>query len=240
MSPAYDRPAEAGILPDRVPGVRLILGDRALDVTTRAVVIGLIEVEPGRAEEACLRAAEAVELGAEVVELAGAEPGTVAAVRAASGGALVGVAVAGAGEVRPAVAAGASVVTDRAGLLMPDLLAAVAGTGVAVIGMLGAAAEPALVVERTREAEQAGVAAERVLIDAGLAEAGPGLLARARRLAALGRPLVLSTRAEEPGRLAAEVAAGVIGGCRVIRTGHVRSARRAADALAAVLQAGAG
>lgn len=110
-------------------------------------------------------------------------------------------------------------------------------------------------VARAREAEAAGIPPERVMIDAGLdlgktAEQSLTLLRASGRLAALGYPLLLSASnktflgvvlgLEIDQRREASVAAtalGVYRGCRIVRSHDVSGARRACDAVAAVLEA---
>ncbi len=110
-------------------------------------------------------------------------------------------------------------------------------------------------VERAGRAEAAGIAPERIVVDAGLdlgktAEQSLRLLRESPSLAALGYPLLLSA-SHKPflgalldldvgDRQTATVAAhavGVVGGCRILRTHDARATRRVADVLAAILAA---
>jgi dihydropteroate synthase len=110
-------------------------------------------------------------------------------------------------------------------------------------------------VDRARRAEAAGIASNRIVIDAGLDlgktwEQSLVLLRRSSDLAALGYPLLLSASnktflgklldLEVHERNDASLAAtsvGVVGGCRIIRTHDVKGTRRVVDTLAAVLEA---
>jgi dihydropteroate synthase len=113
----------------------------------------------------------------------------------------------------------------------------------------------AFLLERAQQARQAGVTDDRIVLDAGLdlgktAEQSLELLQASDRLRSLGFPLLLSASnktflgrmfdLEVGERAEATLAAhslGVALGCRVLRAHDVRSARRVADAVAAVLEA---
>jgi dihydropteroate synthase len=113
----------------------------------------------------------------------------------------------------------------------------------------------AFLVERAKRAETAGLTPDRIVLDAGLdlgktAAQSLELLRASDRLAGLGYPLLLSASnktflgvmfdLEIGDRAEATMAAhslGVTLGCRILRAHDVRSARRVADALAAVLEA---
>ena len=110
-------------------------------------------------------------------------------------------------------------------------------------------------LERAGQARAAGLADEQIVLDAGLdlgktAEQSLELLRASDRLAALGFPLLLSASnktflgvmfgIEITDRAEATMAAHSLGvslGCRILRAHDVRSARRVADTLAAVMEA---
>ena len=163
-----------------------------------------------------------------------------------------------------ALAAGATLVGDRRRLAGGGHLAAAAPAGASVLvvpeppapGTDVVDAAVASLVAAVAEAVGAGVAPECIVVDGGLdgdrtPEEFLALLRASGRLAALGHPLALSApRAGEVAALpgmpattgeAAGVATASVGvalGCRLVRTTDVRRARRACDAIAAVLEAG--
>jgi dihydropteroate synthase len=166
---------------------------------------------------------------------------------------------------------GASVGNDISGFGDPDYLATAAAAGATVVAthirlaprvpdpephyddVVGEVAT--FLVERARRAEAAGVASDRIVLDAGLDlgktwEQSLELLRRSSQLAALGYPLLLSASnktflgklldLEVDQRKDASLAAtavGVAGGCRIVRTHDVKGTRRVCDVLAAVLEA---
>ena len=113
----------------------------------------------------------------------------------------------------------------------------------------------AFLADRVDRARRAGIPAEKIVVDAGLdlgktAEQSLTLLRASARLADLGQPLLLSASnktflglvlgLEIHERAAASLAATALGvslGCRVVRVHDVAQARRACDAVAAVLEA---
>ena len=113
-------------------------------------------------------------------------------------------------------------------------------------------------VERAGRALAAGIPAERVVLDAGLdlGKTAPQSLALLRAsdvLAGLGHPLLLSASnktflgvllglelTERRDASLAATALGIARGCRILRVHDVGGTRRVRDALAAVLDAGAG
>ena len=113
-------------------------------------------------------------------------------------------------------------------------------------------------VERAGRALAAGIPAERVVLDAGLdlGKTAPQSLALLRAsdvLAGLGHPLLLSASnktflgvllglelTERRDASLAAAALGIARGCRILRVHDVGGTRRVRDALAAVLDAGAG
>jgi dihydropteroate synthase len=110
--------------------------------------------------------------------------------------------------------------------------------------------------DRVALARAAGVPDTRIIVDAGLdlgktAFQSAALLRQSDRLAALGWPLLLSAsnkpflgvlfgldRGDRSSATVAAHALGVCLGCRILRAHDVRSARRVADTLAAVMEAG--
>jgi dihydropteroate synthase len=112
-----------------------------------------------------------------------------------------------------------------------------------------------LLVDRARQAEAAGVATERIVIDAGLDlgktwQQSVELLHASKRLASLGYPLLLSASnktflgklldldIEDRGDASLAAAAlGVQLGCRIVRAHDVRGTRRVCDVIAAILEA---
>ncbi len=177
-----------------------------------------------------------------------------------------------AGVARQAFAAGAVVGNDISGFADPAYLSVAAAAGASVVathirlqprvpdptpdypGGVVPMVRDALVV-LARRAEAAGVARERIVIDAGLDlgktwEQSLELLRASDRLAQLGYPLLLSASNKTfLGRLldlpiearrdasAAATALGVLRGCRIVRAHDVRGARRVCDLVAGVLEA---
>ena len=167
--------------------------------------------------------------------------------------------------------AGAVMGNDISGFQDPDYLPAAAAVGAAVVAThirLGPRIpdpEPvyddvvddvsAALAVMGRRALEAGVPAERVVVDAGLDlgktwEQSVVLLRASRRLADLGYPLLLSASNKTfLGRLLdlevgerreatmAACAIGVARGARILRVHDVRGARRVRDSLAAVMEA---
>ena len=167
--------------------------------------------------------------------------------------------------------AGAVVGNDISGFADPDYLPVAAAAGATVVAThirLGPrsptpnpptttwwATIEAFLLERARRAQDAGIRAERVLLDAGLdlgktAAQSLTLLRASDRLAGLGYPLLLSASnktflgavldLELTARREASLAAAALGvtlGCRVLRVHDVAGTRRVADVLAAVFEA---
>jgi dihydropteroate synthase len=110
-------------------------------------------------------------------------------------------------------------------------------------------------VERAHRAEAAGIAPERIILDAGLDlgktwQQSLALLRASARFAALGYPLLLSASnktflgklldLELTDRREASLSAtalGVAKGCRIVRVHDVKGSRRVCDTIAAVLEA---
>jgi len=170
-----------------------------------------------------------------------------------------------------AYAAGAVVGNDISGFADPRYLAVAAAAGATVVATHIRLAprvrdpEPiyhdvldtvgAFLLERARRAEAAGIARERIVLDAGLdlgktAAQSLVLLRGSAELASLGYPLLLSASnktflgvllnldidARQEASLSA-AALGVALGCRIVRVHDVARTRRVCDTLAAVLEA---
>lgn len=166
--------------------------------------------------------------------------------------------------------AGACMGNDISGFADPDYLAVAARAGAAVVAthirlaprvpdpdphyedLVGEVA--AFLAERAGQAVDAGIPADKVVVDAGL-DLGKTpaqsleLLRASARLAELGFPLLLSASNkrflgellglavdERTEASLAALALGVSLGCRVVRVHDVAGARQACDALAAVLE----
>lgn len=172
---------------------------------------------------------------------------------------------------RAAYAAGAVVGNDISGFADPDYLAAAAEAGASVVATHIRLAprvpdpEPvyddlvpdvcAFLADRAARAVAAGIAPERVMVDAGLdlGKSEPQsleLLRASDALVALGHPVFLSASnkrflgalvgTEVTERREATLAAHALGiglGCRILRAHDVRGSRRVADVMAAVLEA---
>ena len=172
---------------------------------------------------------------------------------------------------RAAYAEGAVMGNDISGLRDPDYAPAAAEHGAALvithIRLKPRVADPdpqyedvvtdvaAFLIERAGQARACGVAAERIVLDAGLdlgktAEQSLMLLRASQHLAALGFPLLLSAsnktflgkvlELEITERGAASIGAaalGILWGCRIVRVHDVLGTCRARDALAAVSEA---
>ena len=171
-----------------------------------------------------------------------------------------------------AYAAGAVIGNDISGFADPDYLAVSAKAGATVVathirlkprvrdpdpvypeGVVEAVGT--FLVERARRAEAAGIAPERIVIDAGLdlGKTTPQsvvLLRESRRLAQLGYPLLLSASnktflgqlldleiGERGAASLAAAALGVAGGCRILRVHDVAGTCRVRSVLAAVMEA---
>lgn len=280
----------------RFGGVRLALGARTYDVTTRALVMGILNrttdsfFDKGAYFEmdAFLRLAEDhVGAGADLLDVGGVKAGpgeevsvdeeldrVVPAVAALAERFDVPVSVDTwrAAVAKAAFAAGAVVGNDISGFADPDYLPVAAAAGASVVathirlapripdpepvypeGVVDAVRD--FLVERARQAEAAGLPADRVIIDAGLDlgktwQQSLELLRASDRLAVLGYPLLLSASnktflgklldLEVGERREASVSAtalGVLRGCRIVRAHDVRGTRRVCDTVAAILEA---
>ncbi|HEX3541579.1 MAG TPA: dihydropteroate synthase [Acidimicrobiales bacterium] len=169
---------------------------------------------------------------------------------------------------RAAYRVGAVMGNDISGFADPEYLPAAAEAGATVVAthirLAPRVADPhpvyddvvaevcAFLAERAARARAAGVAADRIVLDAGLdlgktAEQSVTLLGASDRLGALGYPLLLSAsnktflgkildldidRRGEASLAAAAI--GIIGGCRIVRAHDVKGTRRVRDVLAAI------
>jgi dihydropteroate synthase len=169
-----------------------------------------------------------------------------------------------------AYAHGAVVGNDISGFADPDYLAVAAAAGATVVAthirtgpripdpephyddVVGAVCD--FLSQRAQRAEQAGISADRIIVDAGLDlgktwQQSVALLRHSDRLAALGYPLLLSASnktflgkllaLEIDQRREASLSAAALGlsrGCRVLRVHDVRGTRRVADTMAAILE----
>ena len=240
----------------------LVLGDRPYDLTHRALVVGLLTAPSGPLDlDTVLAQAEAdVVAGADILELGGAAgpvgllgeqeeiDRVVPAVEALRARFPLPVCIA---TTRPAVArVGFGAGADLANLLggaTPSSLAVVAerSTAVALVGHdrgrdepIGATGPRLALLHAVRQAEQAGLAPSRLLLDPGFDDDGtPWLVRHPDDLADLGCPLVLSWPDAGTGALLGAVAVAIGRGCRVLRVHEVRAARRVADTMAAILEA---
>ena len=275
--------------------MRLALGSRTYELTTRSLVMGVLNRTPDSFFDRgahfpmnafCRRAEELVEEGADILDVGGVKAGpgpevglqeeldrVLPAVEAlhARFGSPISVDTWRAPVAEAAYRAGAVMGNDISGFADPDYLAVSAAAGASVVAThirLGPRVpdpEPqyddvvstvrSFLAERARQAEAAGIPADRIVIDAGLdlgktASQSLALLRESRRLAELGYPLLLSASnktflgrildLELGERRAASLAAaaiGVTGGCRIVRAHDVRGTRRVCDVLAAVLEA---
>ena len=275
--------------------MRLALGDTTFDVTSRALVMGILNrttdsfFDKGQFFEMdrfLARAAQLVDEGADLLDVGGVKAGPGPEVSEAEELERVIPAVEALHERfdvplsvdtwRASVAKasfehGAVMGNDISGFADPEYLAVAAAAGATVVAThirLGPRIpdpEPRyddvvvsvrdFLVERARRAEAAGIARERVIVDAGLDlgktwEQSLTLLHASDRLAGLGYPLLLSASnktflgtlldlevGERREASLAATAVGVAKGCRIIRAHDVRGTRRVCDTLAAVLEA---
>jgi dihydropteroate synthase len=276
--------------------VLLRLGHRAHDVTTRVLVMGILNRTPDSFSDAgaywdfdaFLRRADAlVAEGADLLDVGGVKAGpgpevteqeelerVVPAIEALAARFDVAVSVDTwrASVAKAAFAAGAVVGNDISGFADPEYLPVCAGAGATVVAthirLAPRVPDPdpryddvveavaSFLAERGARAEAVGIPSDRIVVDAGLdlGKTEPQsllLLRRSDRLVELGYPMLLSASKKRfLGRLldlevgerqhatAAAHALGVLLGCRVLRAHDVRSAKRVADVVSAVLEAG--
>lgn len=278
------------------PAVELCLGERRFDISTRSVVMGILNRTPdsffdGGAyydfDAFLSKAAKLVAEGADVLDVGGVKAGPGPEVTEAEELDRVVPAVAALrdrfdialsvdtwrGSVAAAAfAAGACVGNDISGFADPAYLAVCAAAGASVVAthirLRPRVPDPdpaydrpvteavaAFLADRGRQAEQAGIPPDRIMVDAGL-DLGKSegqslaLLRASNTLVALGYPVFLSASnkrflghllgVEVGDRREANMAAHALGialGCRILRAHDVRGARRVADTVAAILEA---
>jgi dihydropteroate synthase len=274
----------------------LLLGDRAFDLTDRALVMGILNRTPDSfydrgatyALDDLLRRAEVlVDGGADLLDVGGVKAGpgpevgeaeeldrVLPALEAlhARFDTPLSVDTWRASVATAAYAVGAVVGNDISGFGDPGYLAAAAEAGATVVAthirLAPRVPDPdpvyddvvtavsAFLVDRASRALAAGIAPERILLDAGLdlgktADQSLTLLRASDRLAGLGHPLLLSASnktflgkvldLEIGERREASLAATALGvslGCRVVRVHDVAGNRQVCDVLAAVSRAG--
>lgn len=229
-----------------------VVGGQRFDVRHRAIVLGVLA---GSTElDRMLADAESlVGLGADVLELvpsasheASEADGLAPLIEAlvTKVGAPLAIDTGSAGILAVGLAGGADVVPD----LGDDHLSVVQSAGASLMvrspspplpssddagppGAISTARAMAAMAERGGAAAAAGISRSNVFFDAGAA----GLELLRSGLASLGSPVVLSTPAGFDATPAQ--AMGIALGARILRTRDVRSSRRTADVMAAVLSA---
>ncbi len=298
--PGSSGPSAAGRVAVRRPQSadgpwRLRLGERRVDLETRALVMGILNRTPDSfydrgatfgLDAFLARAEQLVAEGADILDVGGVKAGpgpevpeaeeldrVVPAIGLLTARFDVAVSVDTwrASVARAAYGAGAVLGNDISGFADPEYLGAAAEAGASVVathirlaprvrdpepvyGDLVGEVE-AFLTERAARAQAAGLGADRVVLDAGLdlgktAEQSLTLLGASGRLAALGRPLLLSASNKTflgvllgldlEARRSASLAAAALGislGCRIVRVHDVAGTCRVRDALDAVLAA---
>lgn len=275
--------------------MRLRLGSASVDVTHRALVMGILNRTPDSfydhgahfaMDDFLVRAAQLVDEGADLLDVGGVKAGpgpqvsadeeidrVVPALEALHARFDVPLSVDtwNAQVARAAFEAGAVVGNDISGFADPDYLEVAAKAEATVVAthirLLPRVPDPTpryddvvddvatFLATAAKRAEDAGIAPDRIVVDAGLdlgktAEQSLTLLRASDRLAGLGYPLLLSASNKTfLGRLLdldldhrgeaslAAAALGVTLGARMVRAHDVLGTRRVCDALAAVLAA---
>jgi dihydropteroate synthase len=272
----------------------LSIGDRRYDLSTRSLVMGILNRTPdsfydrGAHWELDVffgRADQLVRDGADILDVGGVKAGpgpfvdeqeelerVVPAIEALHRRFDVPLSV---DTWRASVAAecyraGAGVGNDISGFADPAFLDAAASAGASVVAshirLSPRVPDPepqyedvvavvgAFLADRAARARAAGIADDRIIVDAGLDlgktwQQSVVLLRASDRLAALGYPLLLSASnktflgrmldLEVGERREASLAAAALGvtlGCRIVRAHDVRGTRRVCDLLAAVME----
>lgn len=207
-----------------VPFSEVALGEQRFDTRYRALVMGIVH---GSFDTVLEQAEGMVSAGADVVEVGGMEEvervvSAIAAIHARFDVPIC-LRTKRASVLQAALEAGAVVGNDDSGFADPDYLAVAAARSASVVATQGGIAH----------AQAAGIAKERVMVDAGLE-----LLRAPHRSAELAWPLVLSAPdGLDVGELVGAHALGIALGCRILRAHDVKGARRTADVMAAVLEA---
>lgn len=180
-------------------------------------------------------------------------------------GVPVSCATARASVARAAYVAGAVVGDDPSGFSDPGYVPAAVVAGASVVARHPTVAQPApsltpltddvvarvraFLAHQARRAENMGLTPERIVLDAGLdglaTEQSLRVLRASPQLAELGYPLASALAGAANERpddrrvtTASATALAIVGGCRLLRTSDVRTARRVADVLAGILGAG--
>ena len=274
--------------------LNLALGDRHYDVTTSALVMGILNrthdsfYEPAATydlDELFARADRLVAEGADLLDVGGVKAGPghevsvseetervvpVVAELARRFDVPISVDTWSASVAKAAYAEGACVGNDISGFADPEYLEVAAAAGATVVAthirLRPRVPDPdphyddvtatvmAFLVDRRQRALDAGVAPERIVLDAGLdlgktAAQSLQLLRDSDRLAGLGAPLLLSasnktflgvmfdlpvTERREPSLGA--TALGIAAGCRIVRVHDVGGAVRVRDTIARLLE----
>ncbi len=275
--------------------MRLVLGDRSYDLSTRALVMGILNRTPDsffdrgatyELEMLLARAETLVTDGADLLDIGGVKAGpgpevteaeeldrVIPAIEALHARIDIPLSVDTwrASVARVAYKAGAVMGNDISGFADPDYLKAAAEAGAAVVATHIRLAprvrdpEPvyddvldavgSFLADRVGRAAAAGIAPDRIVLDAGLdlgktAEQSLTLLRGSAVLARLGHPVLLSASNKTflggvldldiDHRGDASLAAAALGvalGCRIVRVHDVAGSRIVCDSLAAVMRA---
>jgi dihydropteroate synthase len=275
--------------------LKLTLGDRSYDLSTRALVMGILNRTPDSffdrgaywdTDAFLAQAAQLVADGADLLDVGGVKAGpgpevseqeeldrVIPAIEALHERFDVPLSIDTwrASVAAEAYRAGAVMGNDISGFADPAYLPAACQAQATVVAthirLAPRVADPdpqyddvvatvsSFLLERARQAEQAGIPAERVVIDAGLdlgktAPQSLQLLRASDHLAGLGYPLLLSAsnktflgrllNLEVGDRQLASIGAHALGvtlGCRIIRAHDVHSTRRVCDLVGAILEA---
>ena len=275
--------------------MRLVLGDRSYDLSTRALVMGILNRTPDsffdrgatyELEMLLARAETLVTDGADLLDIGGVKAGpgpevteaeeldrVIPAIEALHARIDIPLSVDTwrASVARAAYKAGAVMGNDISGFADPDYLKAAAEAGAAVVATHIRLAprvrdtEPvyddvldavgSFLADRVGRAAAAGIAPDRIVLDAGLdlgktAEQSLTLLRGSAVLARLGHPVLLSASNKTflggvldldiDHRGDASLAAAALGvalGCRIVRVHDVAGSRIVCDSLAAVMRA---
>src|SRR5579872_1050448 len=276
--------------------MHLVLGERSYDLSTRVLVMGILNRTPDSfydkgatfGLDALLgRAEQLVGEGADILDVGGVKAGpgpevteaeeldrVVPAIAALTDRFDVPVSVDtfNGSVAEAAYGAGAVMGNDISGFADPRYLPAAAEAGAAVVATHirvaprvpdpdphydDVVAEVAsFLADRARRALDAGIPADKIVLDAGLdlgktAVQSLDLLRASARLADMGHPLLLSASnktflgkvldLEIDERAEASLSALSLGaalGCRIVRVHDVEAARQACDVVTAILEAG--
>jgi dihydropteroate synthase len=275
--------------------LKLTLGDRAYDLSTRALVVGILNRTPDSFYDRgaywdmdgfLARASQLVDEGADVLDVGGVKAGpgpfvdeqeeldrVIPAISSLRDrfDRPISVDTWRASVAAAAYDAGAVMGNDISGFADPRYLQVAAAAGATVVAthirLAPRVADPTPVYDdvvaevatflsgRAASAREAGIPADRIVVDAGLDlgktwQQSLVLLRASDRLAGLGYPLLLSASnktflgrlldLEVGDRRVASVAAHALGvtlGCRLVRAHDVGGTRRVCDLLAAIMEA---